>query len=177
MLPMNPEKSAKNRSPGFYPGFLVALTHRLRATFGRMQTLRKIELSAAALAVVLLVLCSLAIIVLRLFASTAWSVGAVDTLSQYPSHLMVIAALLGGSLALSRGETLKIEVLNNFLGGPRRALVQRIVAVVGCIFFAGFLALVVRYLTIDYRPVVAFVYLPLMGLLFLKLLLLSFGGK
>lgn len=142
-----------------------------------MQALRKIELSAAALAVVLLVLCSLAIIVLRLFASTAWSVGVVDTLSQYPSHLMVIAALLGGSLALSRGETLKIEVLNNFLSGPRRALVQRTVAVVGCIFFAGFLALVVRYLTIDYRPVVAFVYLPLMALLFLKLLLLSFGGK
>jgi TRAP-type C4-dicarboxylate transport system permease small subunit len=142
-----------------------------------MQTLRRIELSAAALAVTLLVFCALGIIVLRLFSSTAWSVGAVDTLSQYPSHLMVIAALLGGSLALTRGETLKIEVLNNLLDDRRRALVQRLVSVVGLIFFAGFVALIVRYLTIDYRAVVAFVYLPLLLLIFVKLLWLSFNRK
>ncbi len=142
-----------------------------------MQTLRKIELSAAATAVTLLVLCSLAIIVLRLFTSTAWSVGAVDALSAYPSHLMVIAALLGGSLALSRGETLKIEVLNNLLTEKRRVLVQRIVAVVGVIFFGGFIALVVRYLTVDYRPVVAFVYLPLMFLILVKVFALSLSAK
>lgn len=142
-----------------------------------MQTLRKIELSAAALAVTLLVLCSLAIILLRLFASTAWSVGAVDVLSQYPSHLMVIAALLGGSLAISRGETLKIEVLNNLLGEKRREQVRRLVALVGAIFFAGFIALVVRYLTVDYRPVIAFVYLPLMVLLLAKVVWLTVSGK
>jgi TRAP-type C4-dicarboxylate transport system permease small subunit len=142
-----------------------------------MQTLRKIELSAAAAAVTLLVLCSLTIIVLRLFTSTAWSVGAVDALSVYPSHLMVIAALLGGSLALSRGETLKIEVLNNLLSENHRALVQRIVAIVGLIFFAGFIALVVRYLTVDYRPVVAFVYLPLLFLILVKVFWLSIFPK
>lgn len=142
-----------------------------------MQILRRIELSAAALAVVLLVFCSLAIIILRLFASTAWSVGAVDTLSQYPSHLMVVAALLGGSLALTRGETLKIEVLNNLLNENRRALVQRLVSIIALIFFSGFIALIIRYLTIDYRSVVAFVYLPLMALILVKLLWLIFRGK
>lgn len=145
--------------------------------FGRMQTLRKIELSAAALAVSLLVLCSLAIILLRLFTSTAWSVGAVDTLSQYPSHLMVVAALLGGSLALSRGETLKIEVLNNLLNNRSRVLAQRIVSVLGVIFFGAFIALAVRYLTIDYRPVVAFVYLPLLLLILVKVFWLSLTAK
>ncbi|MBN8222245.1 MAG: TRAP transporter small permease subunit [Spirochaetes bacterium] len=142
-----------------------------------MQTLRKIELSAAALAVSLLVLCSLAIILLRLFTSTAWSVGAVDTLSQYPSHLMVVAALLGGSLALSRGETLKIEVLNNLLNNRSRVLAQRIVSVLGVIFFGAFIALAVRYLTIDYRPVVAFVYLPLLLLILVKVFWLSLTAK
>lgn len=145
--------------------------------FGRMQTLRKIELSAAALAVSLLVLCSLAIILLRLFTSTAWSVGAVDTLSQYPSHLMVVAALLGGSLALTRGETLKIEVLNNLLNNRSRVLAQRVVSVLGVIFFGAFIALAVRYLTIDYRPVVAFVYLPLLLLILVKVFWLSLSAK
>ena len=69
-----------------------------------MQLLRRIELSVAALAVIGLVLTSLAIILLRMFSSTSWSVGAVDTLSQYPSHLMLIAALIGGSLALAHRE-------------------------------------------------------------------------
>jgi len=140
-----------------------------------MLVLRKIELAAAAMAVILLVLTSLTIILLRLAPSAAWSVNAVDALSQYPSHFMVVAALLGGSLALSRGETLKIEVLNNLFSPERRNKIARIVSVVGLIFFAIFLAVIVRYLTIDYRPVVAFLYLPLMLLIFVKLAAVSFG--
>ena len=142
-----------------------------------MQLLRRIELSVAALAVIGLVLTSLAIILLRMFSSTSWSVGAVDTLSQYPSHLMLIAALIGGSLALTRGETLKIEVLNNFLSPENHKRVARAVVIVGVIFFLAFVALIVRYLMIDYRPVVAFVYLPLMGLIALKLVVLGFTAK
>ncbi len=142
-----------------------------------MQLLRRIELTVAALAVIGLVLTSLAIILLRMFSSTSWSVGAVDTLSQYPSHLMLIAALIGGSLALTRGETLKIEVLNNFLSPENHKRVARAVVIVGVIFFLAFVALIVRYLMIDYRPVVAFVYLPLMGLIALKLVVLGFTAK
>lgn len=142
-----------------------------------MQLLRRIELSVAALAVIGLVLTSLAIILLRMFSSTSWSVGAVDTLSQYPSHLMLVAALIGGSLALTRGETLKIEVLNNFLSPANHKRVARAVVIVGVVFFLVFVALIVRYLMIDYRPVVAFVYLPLMGLIALKLVVLGFTAK
>lgn len=142
-----------------------------------MQLLRRIELSVAALAVIGLVLTSLAIILLRMFSSTPWSVGAVDTLSQYPSHLMLVAALIGGSLALTRGETLKIEVLNNFLSPQNHKRVARAVVIVGVVFFLAFVGLVVRYLMIDYRPVVAFVYLPLMALIALKLVVLGFTAK
>lgn len=142
-----------------------------------LETLRKVELSVAALAVFGLVLTSLAIILLRMFSSTSWSVGAVDTLSQYPSHLMLIAALIGGSLALTRGETLKIEVLNNFLSPQNHKRVARAVVIVGVVFFLVFVALIVRYLMIDYRPIVAFVYLPLMGLIALKLVVLGFTAK
>ncbi len=142
-----------------------------------MSILRRIELSIAAAAVILLVLTSLAIILLRMFSSTSWSVGAVDTLSQYPSHLMLVAALIGGSLALTRGETLKIEVLNNFLSPVNHKRVARAVVIAGVIFFLGFVALIARYLMIDYRPVVAFVYLPLMALIALKLVVLGFTAK
>jgi len=139
-----------------------------------LRFLRTFELSVAALAVILLVLCSLAIILLRLTATSAWSVGAVDTLSQYPSHLMLIAAILGGSLALTRGETLKIEVLNNILPEKGRQLVARLVTVIAFLFFCGFIALIVRYLAVDYRMHVAFIYLPLMGLILVKLAVLVF---
>ncbi len=142
-----------------------------------MPLLRRIELSIAAVAVIGLVLTSLAIILLRMFSSTSWSVGAVDTLSQYPSHLMLVAALIGGSLALTRGETLKIEVLNNFLSPENHKRVARAVVIVGVMFFLVFVALIVRYLMIDYRPVVAFVYLPLMALIALKLFVLGFTAK
>ena len=142
-----------------------------------MSLLRRIELTIAAGAVILLVLTSLAIILLRMFSSTSWSVGAVDTLSQYPSHLMLVAALIGGSLALTRGETLKIEVLNNFLSPDNHRRVARAVVIVGVLFFLAFVALVVRYLMIDYRAVVAFVYLPLMALIALKLVVLGFTAK
>lgn len=135
-----------------------------------MIVIRKIELYAAALAVVALVLTSLTIILLRMFSTSAWSVGVVDTLSQYPSHFMVVAALLGGSIAMSRGETLKIEVLNSVMGKQAQVMTRRIVALLGFVFFGVFIALAVRYLTIDYRPVVAYVYLPLMVLLWLKIL-------
>lgn len=142
-----------------------------------MTLLRRIELSIAAAAVVALVLTSLAIILLRMFSSTSWSVGAVDTLSQYPSHLMLVAALLGGSIALTRGETLRIEVLNNFLSPANHKRVARAVVIVGVMFFLAFVGLVVRYLMIDYRPLVAFVYLPLMALIALKLVVLGFTAK
>lgn len=139
--------------------------------------LRKIELTIAAAAVVLLVLVSLAIIILRMTTSTAWSVTAVDLLSQYPSHLMLVAALVGGSLALSRGETLKIEVLNGLMSRGNRVRVARAVGVIGSLFFIGFLALIVRYLMIDYRPIVAFVYLPLMLLIGVKFAVYGFTQK
>ncbi len=142
-----------------------------------LELLRKVELAVAAISVIALVLTSLAIILLRMFASTSWSVGAVDTLSQYPSHLMLVAALLGGSLALTRGETLRIEVLNNFLSPANHRRVARAVVIVGVLFFLVFVALIVRYLMIDYRPVVAFVYLPLMALIALKLVVLGFTAK
>lgn len=142
-----------------------------------LEILRKVELTLAAASVVSLVLVSLAIILLRLFASTAWSVSAVDTLSQFPSHLMLIAALLGGSLAISRNETLKIEVLNNFLSKANHARVARAVLLIGLLFFVAFVALVVRYLMIDYRAIVAFVYLPLMCLIALKLAVMGFISK
>jgi TRAP-type C4-dicarboxylate transport system permease small subunit len=140
-----------------------------------LKALRLFELSVAALAVVLLVLCSVAIILLRLTATSAWSVGAVDTLSQYPSHLMLIAAILGGSLALTRGETLKIEVFNNILPEKSRQLVARLVAVIALLFFCVFIALIIRYLGVDYRAHVAFIYLPLMGIILVKLALLAFS--
>lgn len=142
-----------------------------------MNALRRVELAIAAIAVTLLVLTSLAIILLRLFASTAWSVGTVDTLSQYPSHLMVIAALLGGSLALTRGDQLKIEVLNGILSEQNRERAHRIVSAFACAVFAVFIALIVRYLTVDYRAIVAFGYLPLMFIIWLKLFWLSLGRK
>jgi TRAP-type C4-dicarboxylate transport system permease small subunit len=139
--------------------------------------LRKAELGAAALAVLLLVGCSLSIILLRLFATSPWSISAVDTLSSYPSHLMLMSALLGGSLALSRGETLKIEVFNNLLSPKAKAFVMRIVAVFAVLLYLTFLALAIRYLTIDYRPVVAFGYLPLFTLLGIKLIWISLKGN
>lgn len=142
-----------------------------------MNVLRRVELTVAAISVALLVLTSLAIILLRLFASTAWSVGTVDTLSQYPSHLMVIAALLGGSLALTRGDQLKIEVFNGILNEQNRGRAARIVSAFACLLFAVFIAIIVRYLTVDYRAVVAWVYLPLMFLIWLKLLWLGLGRK
>jgi len=139
-----------------------------------MQTLRRIELSMAAAAVILLVLTSLSIIILRFSASSAWSVAAVDTLSGYPSHFMLTAALLGGSLALSRGDTLKIEVLNPLLSEVMRAKIQRVVGILGAAFFIVFIALALRYLAVDYRPIVAFLYLPLISLIAIKLLWLAF---
>jgi TRAP-type C4-dicarboxylate transport system permease small subunit len=143
---------------------------------GFHQVLSRIELYAAALAIVLLVTCSLTIILLRMLSQSPAAVSLVDTLSQYPSHLMLVAALLGGSLALTRGEALKIEVLNSFLGEESRKRVARMISLLGLLFYLGFIALAVRYLTIDYRPVVAFVYLPLFCLIGLKLLLVGFGA-
>jgi TRAP-type C4-dicarboxylate transport system permease small subunit len=89
---------------------------------------------------------------------------------------MLVAALLGGSLALTRGEALKIEVLNSFLGEESRKRVARMISLLGLLFYLAFIALAVRYLTIDYRPVVAFVYLPLFCLIGLKLLLVGLGA-
>lgn len=135
--------------------------------------LARCELWSAALTVLLLVGCSLTIILVRMFSQSPSAVSLVDRLSQYPSHLMVIAALLGGSLALTRGETLKIEVLNTLLGTASRKRVQYVVAVAGMLFYAGFIVLAVRYLTIDFRPVVAFIYLPLFCLIGLKLVIVG----
>ncbi len=137
--------------------------------------LRHIELAVAGLAVTLLVFCSLAIILLRLLSATSWSVSAVDALSQFPSHLMLVAALLGGSIALSRGEALKIEVLNGLLGSGMRARAARIVAATGLVFFIVFLALIARHLTVDYNPLVAFIYMPLFLIIGLKLARIAFG--
>ncbi|MFZ5627570.1 MAG: hypothetical protein ACOY5B_00465 [Spirochaetota bacterium] len=142
---------------------------------GFHRVLARLELWAAALAVVLLVACSLTIILVRMLSQSPGAVSLVDNLSQYPSHLMLVAALLGGSLALTRGEALKIEVLNSFLSETNRRRVVRWVSAVGLLFYAGFIALAVRYLTIDYRPVVAFLYLPLFCLIGLKLVLAGFS--
>ncbi|GAB4429968.1 MAG: hypothetical protein OHK0011_12540 [Turneriella sp.] len=138
--------------------------------------LARLELWAAAVAVVLLIACSLTIIMVRMLSQSPAAVSLVDNLSQYPSHLMLVAALLGGSLALTRGEALKIEVLNGFLGEANKKRVARWVSAIGLLFYLGFIALAVRYLTIDYRPVVAFCYLPLFCLIGLKLLLVGFGA-
>ncbi|MBV6492693.1 MAG: hypothetical protein LDLANPLL_00690 [Turneriella sp.] len=136
-----------------------------------LTALRKAELYLAAISVSLLLLTSLTIILVRMFSSTAWAVGLVDLLSQYPSHFMVVSAFLGGSIAISRGETLKIEVLNNVLGEKAKKIVQRLVAFLGIVFFGAFIAIAIRYLTVDYRPMVAFLYLPLLILIWLKILL------
>lgn len=151
----------------------ISTTNAQKSRLG--ETLRKVEVLSAAVAVVALVLTSLTIILVRLLAQSSWSVSLVDTLSQYPSHLMVVAALLGGSIALTRGEALKIEVLNGLLSETNRRRVKRAVAVVGLFFFLGFLAFAVRYLSIDFRLVVAVIYLPLFLLLAFKLLLISTG--
>lgn len=137
--------------------------------------LRHFELAAAGLAVTLLVLCSLTIILLRLFSATSWSVSAVDSLSQFPSHLMLAAALLGGSIALSRGEALKIEVLNGLLGTDLRRRVARTVAALGLAFYLVFLAIIARHITVDYNPLVAFIYMPLFLIIGLKLARIAFG--
>lgn len=139
--------------------------------------LARVELYLAALSVILLVGCSLTIILVRMLSQSPAAVSLVDGLSQYPSHLMLVAALLGGSLALTRGEALKIEVLNSFLREANKRRVARWVSVIGLLFYLGFMALAVRYVTIDYRPVVAFVYLPLFGLIGLKLVLTGFGAQ
>ncbi len=135
------------------------------------------ELWMAAASVLLLVACSLTIILVRMLSQSPWAVSLVDTLSQFPSHLMLVAALLGGSLALSRGEALKIEVLNNLLGEAGKKIAARLVSALGLIFYLAFMALAIRYLTIDYRPVVAFVYLPLFCLIGLKLVLIRPGAS
>jgi TRAP-type C4-dicarboxylate transport system permease small subunit len=144
---------------------------------GLHRLLTLFELGLAAAAIILLVLCSLAIIVLRSLSESAASVSVVDWLSPYPSHLMLVAGLLGGSLALSRGEALKIEALNGFLSETKKKSVARIVSAIGLAFYLGFLVLAVGYLTVDYRPVVAFVYLPLFCLIGLKLILVGFSTQ
>jgi len=144
---------------------------------GLHRFLARFELWTAALTVVLLVSCSLTIILVRMLSQTPGAVSLVDSLSQYPSHLMLVSALLGGSLALSRGEALKIEVLNSLLGEANKKRVARLVSVIGLLFYLGFITLALRYLTIDYRPVVAFIYLPLFCLIGLKLLLAGFGAQ
>jgi hypothetical protein len=55
--------------------------------------------------------------------------------------------------------------------------VARLVAAIGLLFYLGFIALAIRYLTVDYRPVVAFVYLPLFLLIGLKLAVIRFGAQ
>lgn len=142
---------------------------------GFHRQLARIELFLAAVSVVLLVGCSMAIILLRMLSQSPEAISLVDALSHYPSHLMLVAALLGGSLALSRGETLRIEVLNSFLSDANKNRAARWVSAIGLLFYLGFLALAVRYLTVDYRPVVAFVYLPLFCLIGLKLVITGFG--
>jgi TRAP-type C4-dicarboxylate transport system permease small subunit len=144
---------------------------------GFRKALTRIELGLAAIGVVLLIACSLAIILLRMLSQSPIAVSLVDNLSQYPSHLMLVAALLGGSIALTRGEALKIEVLNSFLSDTSKRRVARLVAAIGLLFYLGFIALAIRYLTVDYRPVVAFVYLPLFLLIGLKLAVIRFGAQ
>jgi TRAP-type C4-dicarboxylate transport system permease small subunit len=142
-----------------------------------MPLFRRAELAVAGAAVVLLIACSLTVILLRLFSATSWSVSLVDSLSQYPSHLMLVAALLGGSIALSRGEALKIEVLNGLFAAATRDRITRYVAAIGLVFYLGFLALIGRHLTVDYNPLVAFIYLPLFLIIGLKLLWIALGKK
>lgn len=144
---------------------------------GFHRALARLELGIAAIAVVLLITCSLTIILVRMLSQSPAAVSLVDNLSRYPSHLMLVAALLGGSLALTRGEALKIEVLNSFLGETSKRYVARLVVVIGLLFYLAFIALAFYYLTIDYRPVVAFVYLPLFCLIGLKLALVGFGAQ
>ncbi len=138
---------------------------------------RRAELAVAGIAVILLIACSLTVILLRLFSATSWSVSLVDALSQYPSHLMLVAALLGGSIALSRREALKIEVLNGLFAEPTREKIARYVAAIGLIFYLGFLAVIGRHLTVDYNPLVAFIYLPLFLIIGLKLVWIALGKK
>ena len=138
---------------------------------------RRAELAVAGAAVILLIASSLSVILLRLFSATSWSVSLVDALSQYPSHLMLVAALLGGSIALSRREALKIEVLNGLFAEPTREKIARYVAAVGLIFYLGFLAVIGRHLTVDYNPLVAFIYLPLFLIIGLKLVWIALGKK
>jgi len=138
---------------------------------------RRAELAVAGIAVILLIACSLTVILLRLFSATSCSVSLVDALSQYPSHLMLVAALLGGSIALSRREALKIEVLNGLFAEPTREKIARYVAAIGLIFYLGFLAVIGRHLTVDYNPLVAFIYLPLFLIIGLKLVWIALGKK
>lgn len=134
------------------------------------------ELLLAAIAVVLLVLCSAAIILIRMFARDAGAVALVDTLSQYPAHLMLMAALLGGSLSISRNEALKIDALGSLLDDQMKLRLARWVTALGFVFYMGFLVLVAGYLVVDYRPIVAFVYLPLFCLIGFKLLIAFFSS-
>lgn len=137
----------------------------------------RVELFLAAIAVALLVICSVTIILIRMFAHDAGAVALVDTLSQYPSHLMLISALLGGSLSLSRNEALKIDALGTLLGDTPKFYLTRSVAILGFVFYLGFLALAVGYLVVDYRPIVAFAYLPLFCLIGYKLFLACFTTR
>ncbi|MCS6972334.1 MAG: hypothetical protein NZL89_04845 [Leptospiraceae bacterium] len=140
---------------------------------GWLRTLSRAELLLAGVAFVLLLACSLCIILLRGFFAGAWSVRTVEVLSQFPPHLMLVSALLGGSLALSRGSVLRIEALNSFLPSKAQKPVGRSVALFALLLYCGFLFLVLRYLTVDFRAVVAFLYLPLFVLLGVKLAILA----
>lgn len=139
--------------------------------------LAKIELYFAAAAVTLLVLTSLSIILIRSLSHSAWAVSAVDTLSAYPSHLMLVAALLGGSLAISRGESLRMEVLNSFFSQARKRTIEKIVAAFAFVFFSLFLGLAIRYATIDFRWIVVLLYFPLFFLIALKLFISIYFHK
>ena len=58
-----------------------------------------------------------------------------------------------------------------------RARITRSVAAIGLVFYLGFLALIGRHLTVDYNPLVAFIYLPLFLIIGLKLVWIALGKK
>ncbi|MCX7633132.1 MAG: hypothetical protein N2Z22_07360, partial [Turneriella sp.] len=63
--------------------------------------------------------------------------------------------------------------LNGFLPSKAQKPVGRSVALFALLLYWGFLFFVLRYLTVDFHAVVAFLYLPLFVLLGVKLAILA----
>ena len=105
---------------------------------------------------------------------TEWSIQLADWISINLPHLILILGLLGASLGLSRNEVIRIDFLQKYYPEKIRKIINPILYLATSITLSIFIYNAYLTSEFDDSKWILFAYIPLLGLLTIKSLLLIF---